>query len=295
MKPLLLSGLCFAFVGTCVAEQVLAEYDWSKRAQSGQLLSGSPLAIDGRAALKIVNTNDTALQVALLKIVNPAITKKLYAIVGEVKYEGVRGAGYLEMWNYFPPLRPGMVEGAYFSRTLGESGEMGKITGTSSWRRFMLPFDRTGATERPTRLEMNLFLPSQGTVYLSPVKLVEYDGSFTTAQAGAANAWWPDWTGGLIGGIAGSVVGCLGSLLAWLASKGKARGFVLVSLKALIALGALSAIAGFVALSLRQPYAVWFVLLLLGMILLSISPFRLKQYQRRYVDLEMRKMEAMDA
>jgi hypothetical protein len=295
MKALFLSSLCFGIVRVCVAGQVLAEYDWSRPAQSGQLTAGLPVTIDGRAALKIVNTNDTPLQAQFLKVLNPAITKKLYAIAGEVKYEGVRGTGYLEMWNYFPPAKPGMVEAAYFSRTLGDSGEMGKLTGTSGWRRFMLPFDRAGASGPPTRLEINLFLPAQGTVYLSPVQLVEYIGNFGGTQTDSANAWWPDWAGGLIGGIGGGVLGCLGGLLAWLASKGKARGFVVATLKSLIALGVLSAAAGFAALSLRQPYGVWFVPLLLGVILLAILPFRLKEYQRRYDDLEMRKMTALDA
>jgi hypothetical protein len=295
MKATLVIGLCFGIVTTCFAEQVLAEYEWSKLAKAGQLLGGVPTTIDGRAALMLVNTNDTPLQASLVKLQNPAITQKLYAIIGEIKYEGVRGTGYLEMWNYFPPAKPGMMEAAYFSRTLGESGEMGKITGTSNWRRFMLPFNRTGTSERPTRLEFNLFLPAQGNVYVGPIKLVEYTGGFGFASASQANAWWPDWAGGLIGGLGGAVIGCLGSLLAWLVSKGKAQGFVLASLKLLIALGVLSAIAGVVALGLRQPYGVWFVLLLLGVLLLAILPSRLKVYQRRYEDLEMRRMAAMDA
>lgn len=295
MKAKTLIGLLFVIVRTCVAEQVLAGYEWSKLAQSGELLGGSPVAVDGRAALKLVNANDTPLQAQLVKVIKPPITKRKYAIVGEIKYEGVHGAGYLEMWNYFPAAKPGALEPGYFSRTLGESGEMGKITGTSNWRRFMLPFDWTQAKEGPTRLEINLFLPAQGTVYLGPIQLVEYTGTFGGAQSASANAWWPDWAGGLIGGIGGAVLGCLGSLLAWLASKGKARGFVLATLKSLIILGVLSALAGVVALSLRQPYGVWFVPLLLGAILLLVLPSRLRQYQKMYENLEMRKMAALDA
>lgn len=295
MKATLVMGIVLGIVKTCLAEQVLVEYDWLKLAQSHELLSGVPITVDGKGVLKIVNTNDTPLQARILKLVNPAITKKLYAITGEVKYEGVRGIGYLEMWNYFPPAKPEMPEAAYFSRTLGESGDLGKLTGTSNWRRFMLPFDRTGTDARPTRLEINLFLPAQGTVFLSSIKLVEYSGGFGEMQGGKAAAWWPDWAGGLIGGIGGSVVGWMGGLLAWLASQGKARGFVLASMRAFIALGLLSLAAGCVALSLHQPYGVWFVPLLLGVILLAISPSRLKQYQRRYEELEMRRMAAMDA
>ena len=91
------------------------------------------------------------------------------------------------------------------------------------------------------------------------------------------------------------MLGCLGGLLAWLASKGRAQSFVLLTLKVLIALGVLSLAAGFLAMALRQPYGVWFVPLLLGVILLAILPSRLKQYQKLYTDAEMRRMTAIDA
>ena len=264
-------------------------------AKTGQLLGGDPVTVDGRAVLKIVNTNDTALSTQLVKLLQPPITKRLYAIVGEVKYSGVRGSGFLEMWTYFPPAKPGMLEAGYFSRTLAESGELAKITGTSDWRHFMLPFDQSGTSKRPTRLEITVLLPAQGTVYLGPIKLVQYDGSFISVASGAPNVWWPDWAAGLVGGIGGSVVGCLGGLLAWLASKGKARRFVLASLKLLIGLGVLLGSAGIWALSLRKPYGVWFVLILMAVILLAVLPARLKQYQRMYEELELRKMASMDA
>ena len=295
MKAILVIGLCFQIITTCAAERVLAEYDWSKLAQSGQQFGGIATTLDGKAALKLANTNDTPLRVQLLKISSPPITKKLYALIGEVKYESVRGEGYLEMWNYFPAAQPGMREASYFSKTLGDSGEMGKITGTSNWRRFMLPFDRSGTSLVPSRLEINLFLPGQGTVYLGQVKLVEYSSTFLATPSGATNAWWPDWAGGLIGGIGGAVLGCLGGLLAWLAAKGKAQSFVILSLKSLIALGVLSLATGFLAMGLRQPYGVWFVPLLLGLILLAILPSRLKQYQKMYTESEMRRMSAIDA
>ena len=159
----------------------------------------------------------------------------------------------------------------------------------------MLPFDRTGTSEVPTRLEMNLFLPGKGTVYIGPMKLVEYTGTFGSGPAGSAAAWWSDSAAGLIGGISGSVLGCLGALLGWLSAKGRARGFVLVSFKLLIGLGILSTAAGLIGLAVQQPYGVWFPLLLAGVLLLGILPFSLRDCQRRYENLEMRKMAAMDA
>jgi len=295
MKTTVALSLWLALGGICRAEQVLAEYDWQKLADGGHLRAGIPVIMEGRAAVKISNTNDTPLQAQLLAITNPPVTKTLYAIVGEVRYEGVQGDGYLEMWNYFPPLKSGMPEGAFFSRTLGVSGEMGKMTGTSSWRRFMLPFDRTGASGPPTRLEINAFLPGRGTVWLGPVKLVEYPGSLMDMQEGGASAWWSDRMAGLIGGTAGAVIGCLGGLMAWLAAKGRSRSFVVGTSLTLIGLGTLSTLAGVIAIALRQPYGVWFPLVLGGVLLLGILPLRLRDFQKRYAEMELRKMSAMDA
>ena len=85
--------------------------------------------MNGRSALKVSNTNDAPLSVQLLRISAPPITKRLYALVGEVKYEGVQGDGYLELWNQFPPLKPNMPGGRYFSRTFGGLGRDGQVEG----------------------------------------------------------------------------------------------------------------------------------------------------------------------
>jgi hypothetical protein len=129
--------------------------------------------LDGRTVLKIENTNDAPLLLSIFKIESPTITSTNYAVLGEIRYENVQGSGYLEMWNYFPPLSPGIPEGPYFSRTLGEagSGPMGRISGTSSWRPFALPFALTGTTN-PTHLEINIFLPGRGVVWLGPPRLM---------------------------------------------------------------------------------------------------------------------------
>src|SRR5439155_14516478 len=131
-------------------------------ASEHRLLGGTPEKVDGRTVLRIENTNQGPLQLSLFTIEKPAITARVYAVFGEIKFENVQGAGYLEMWNVFPPSLLGSTEDRFFSRTLGDFGPMGKITGTSGWRAFSLPFDRTGTTNVPTRLEVNIFLPGPG-------------------------------------------------------------------------------------------------------------------------------------
>ncbi len=166
---------------------------------------------------------------------------------------------------------------------------MRKITGTSKWREFKLPFDRTGASNAPVRLQFNLVLRGRGTVYLSPVKLVEYPGAKS-----AERAWWTDQAAGWWGGLGGGLIGCLGSLTAWLAWQGKARRFVVAVLTVLTSLGVLSGVAALAAFACRQPYAVWFPLSLGAALLLSICPYRLRQYQKKYEELELRRMASVD-
>ena len=134
-------------------------------------LSGMPATVDGAPAVKIENTGTAPLLAPLLTLDWPTITVINYAITGEIKYENVQGAGYLEMWSHFQSA------GKYFSRTLGApgSGPMAVISGSSAerWRAFILPFDRTGTRYSVSKLEVNLYLPGKGVVYLRKVKLVE--------------------------------------------------------------------------------------------------------------------------
>ncbi len=168
-------------------DQILANYDWQQLADANHLLGGTPVQIDGRSALKIVNDSTQPMQLGLVRIASPAVIGTRYALTGEVKYEGVEGAGYLEMWSCFASPQPGAPEARYFSRTMGApgSGPMSKIAGGSDWRSFILPFDRSGTANPPTRLEFNIFLPGNGTVYIGPLTL-EQLGDSTASQTGSA-------------------------------------------------------------------------------------------------------------
>jgi len=209
----------------------------------------------------------------------------MYRITGRVKYANVQGDGYLELWNCFAGL-PQASEQRYFSRTIVESGEMGKLTGSSDWRVYSLPFNSRGAPGAPTKLEINLVLPGKGVVYLEPIKLQEFSG---------ARGWWSGQTTNLVGGIGGGVVGCLGGLAAWLAAKGKARGFVLGIYRFFFGLGVVCSIMLAVALVAGQPLEVWLIFLLGGAILATVGPTNLRRARKQYEELEMRRMTSVDA
>lgn len=281
----------FAFASAASAQETVATHDWKVVQQSGQgAASGTVVTNDGKLVLQIGST-DAGFETRLLTITNPPISKPLYAITGQIKYENVSGDGYLEMWNYFPPLKAGMPEGKFFSRTLAEYGDMKKIHGTSDWRNFILPFNSEGASGAPTRLEVNLVLPGKGNVYVGPLKVVTYEPN----QLGAiVRGGWTNGIGPWIGILAVPLVGCFGLLLGWLAKNGRARTFVIFGLRGLALIGVLLIIAGLLAIVRQQPTAVWLPMLLFGVLLSSIF-LQLPTIQRRYEELELRRMNSQDA
>ncbi|MHA3772527.1 hypothetical protein ACXR0O_13410 [Verrucomicrobiota bacterium sgz303538] len=289
MKHIAVSLLTFllGLASVHAEESTVAEFFWQQLAQAGQLKVGTVVTLpDKSVALKVENAGPDPLQANLLTIEKPKITTDFYAVTGEVRYENVAGDGFLEMWNHFEP------SGAFFSRTLGEFGPMGKLRGTSDWRPFTLPFNATGAKSHPSKLVINLRLPGKGVVYLRSLKLVQ--SSRMGALPSHAGAWWSDRGAGWIGGIGGALLGCLGSLMEWCAKRGKSRTFVVISCRVLIGIGAVATVAGLFALLLHQPYGVWYVLLLLGVLCVVIFPFRLRRYQEHYRNLELRRMSALD-
>ena len=301
-KPLLICLTLFMALSATAQEpksKVLATYYPS---QKDHLVT-----LDGKSVYKFENTNDTQLQIQLVKIFKPKLSTTAYAITGQIKYENVQGTGYLEMWNVFPPAHPGMPEEQYFSRTLGDSGEMGKITGTCDWRDFSLPFDPAGASGPPTRLEINLILPGRGTVYLTPVKLVKYSAGFSlSSESDRSNSgssggwnpaagWWPAHAAPWVGAIGGPLIGFMGGLLGWLSQKGIARAFVLTAWKCGIAFGLVCLIATAIAVIVGQPWFVAMPLFVFGFVSAVVFSTTWSAARKRYDEVEIRRMASMDA
>jgi hypothetical protein len=299
--------------------KTLRIYDWNDLARQ-QTLPGEVISMDGMSVLKIENTNDAPLVVSFFKITNSAIIEKAFVVSFEMKYENVQvqsgsGAngfedsplnrlikqreaegitnvviggrranpeerwvnpGRLSFLQKFPPDFSGQDERTNKSEFY--------FSGTSIWKAHDLKVDRTENVGFPMDLELKLSLPRSGTIYLRPVKIL-----------GVVGSWWTPQQISLIGGIGGSVIGCFGALLGLLASRGKARTFVLTTMKIFIALGILLTIAGFAAVVSGQPYAVWYALLLPGVILTLVFSLTLPSIQRRYDELEIRRMTSVDA
>ncbi len=273
------------------AEKTLRQVHWAQVERDGLLLGGEVMPAgngDTFDQLKIENKGDTSLTVHVLTIADPGVTTSTYALTGQVRYEDVVGDAYLEMQNQFGS------DGAFYSRTLGRHQMTAKLSGTSAWRPFSLPFfvnaDRPG---RPTRIDLNVVLPGCGAVYLGSVRLVEYQaGEDPLAIPGQ---WWSGRTAGWIGGIGGSVVGLVGGLIGTLASFGRARRITLGMTTAFIMFGACAVAAGVVAAATGQPYAVYYPLLLGGGICAVVLGCIRPQLRRRYEEVELRRMQAVDA
>jgi hypothetical protein len=210
-----------------------------------------------------------------------------------IRYANVQGAGYLELDSHFGK------KGTFFTRGLASAGPMGKISGNSGWRHFVLPFSYNssdpadGALLLPEKLSLALYLPGSGTVSIRDVALFQYANGENPLQPDGQ--WFGSRSAGLIGGIGGTLLGLWGGLIGVLSSRGKARTFALASAKALLLLGIVSAIGGVVAWAAGQPNAVYYPLLLIGIILIAVIGTLRKNLALRYEQLEMKKMQSMDA
>jgi hypothetical protein len=260
--------------------EVVQDFSWKEMAETGKLLAGDVLPGAGEGPqdqLRIDNPASEPRTITLFVLDKPGVSTFRYAVTGTVRCENVKGRSYLEMWSQF-------ADGSeYFSRTLGDSGPMQSLEGSSDWRSFALPFSSQKKLGLPVRLVINVVLVDTGTVYLGPLKLIEY-----------TNSWWSEQSGGWIGGIGGGVFGILGAMIGVLAGLGKARRFVLTLTTILALLGAVGLILGGVAFLLKQPYAVYYPLLLCGVILAAVCGGNLPVLRRRYEEMELRKMSAMD-
>jgi hypothetical protein len=231
-------------------------------------------------------------QQLLLELPDPGISLPVYALKGMVRYNDVQGDGFLQLDSHFGGA------GTFFSKSLAAAGPLGKLSGSSDWRPFVLPFyansgdQADDAAPLPDKLTLSLVLPGAGTVSISDVGLYQYASGEDPLQA--AGQWFGDRSAALLGGIGGALIGLWGALIGVLASRGKARTFVLGSANALLVIGIASLVGGVAAVATAQPYAVYYPLLLIGIILVVVFGKMRGNLSARYEQLELKKMQSMD-
>lgn len=276
MRCVLVSGVA-ALTLAAAASAAGPTIDWSsERVEQGTVLPGR--APGGGAALRLVSRSQNGVTFPLAEIDDPGIQGDTYSVVGQVRYESVKGAAYLEMWSVFAD------GGRYFTRTLADSGPLASLRGTSGWRRFELRFFLEGHAP-PTRLELNVVLPGSGTVVLGPLNL---------APSASAAAWWSERTSALVGAILGSAIGLAGAAVGTLAGRGRGRRLVLAALVGMVVVGAVLLVVAGAALIAGQPSHVWYPALLGGAISFALGVALLRPLRRRYAEIELRRMRALD-
>ena len=287
-SALLVVASCVLLASTAWSEEIVRRIEWQALAAANALKSGTVVAAEegsGGRSLRLVHQAGPV-TLPLLTVEQPGIRTERYALRGRVKYERVAAGGYLEMWSHLP-------EGSFFTRSLGESGPMRHLQGSSGWRPFVLPFFNRPGGASPRKLTFNLVLAGAGSVEIGPVELVQFAPEEN--PLGGSSAWWSDRDAGILGGVAGSALGILGAVIGWLGSAGRAKGFVLSTLKAVRWAGIGVLVLGVVAFLTGQPYEVYYSLVLLGGISATLGFVLPRALSKRYEDLELRRMQALDA
>jgi len=277
-----------------MAEDHVATIRWSELKAAGKLENGEVIRPSAESSsssaeeLLIVNEAATPLTVHLATIDPAGVSKFNYTVSGRVRYEDVEQPGYLEMWSVFPD------NSRYFSKTLSPSGPTGTIHGTSASREFILPFRSNARSGTPSKLEINLVLPAQGKVWISPLKLSQFGQNEWADAMTVKGAWWGNRTGNLMGAILGPLLGMLGALVGTLSGWGRGKNVCLAICWFAVVFGVVCLITGIVALAMGQPYVVYYPPLLLGSIGTVVMGSILPTIRKRYSDIELRKMESMD-
>jgi hypothetical protein len=232
----------------------------------------------GQPAIQVIGGAEMS-RTTVVNCPAPSIPTDRYVVRGRVKYEHVFGDGYLELLSDFGSKR------IFFTRSLAEFGAMRKLKGDSQWRAFELPFFADPGM-RPEKLTLNVVLPGVGTVVVTEPTLVVVDTS---------NQWWSEEQANLYGGIAGGCLGVLGTLIGCLAAWGKMRRLTLVLFTFGLVVGGGALVAGLAAVACRQPWHVYYPLLLVGVIGVGVLGGNLWNLLRRYRADELRRIAAVDA
>lgn len=265
---------------------------WSELSEQGSLQAGEIVEQDGPHAgvLKIEHAGPGPAVIQLAEIADPGVTAQQYALTGQIRYDNVAGTGFLEMLSYLPDGN------WFFSRTMGQVGPMQSLSGTSTWRDVQLPASLGTDTDvpRPNRLVLNLHLAGPGTVYLSDFTLSHLPDDWA-ATFGWGPGWWSNRVGGLIGGALGSLLGIIGAVVGTLCGLGRGRVVVTALLIMMAAAGVVCLVLGIVALVLGQPYAVYYPLLLIGVLAAVLGGVGIPVSRQRFAEAELRRMQALDA
>jgi hypothetical protein len=167
LRDLLLAGfLVLAFVLACSparrTEQILASLPLDSVdeviTKSGVTLD-SDVTADGRGSIKITASKPVTVRIAEIHGLSVENARLIYR--ARLRSAELDGQAYLEMWCVFPG------QGEYFSRALQTP-----LAGTNDWVSQETPFFLQKG-QSPSRVNLNLVVNGQGTVWLDEVVLAK--------------------------------------------------------------------------------------------------------------------------
>ncbi len=100
------------------------------------------------------------------------------------------------------------------------------------------------------------------------------------------------WFGAIVGGVGGTLCGCLGALTGVLAPRGRGRRAILGSMYLFVGIGLVLILFGVAALVDGQPYAIWFFPILAGTLFSVLNARTIPQVKRRFREAEERRVDA---
>jgi hypothetical protein len=270
------------------AEELVRAVSFSDAIENGVLLAGE-LTDGDTLTVKAVSGEQFQ---PLIELSDPGISSAVYALKGMIRYEDVESDGFLQLDNHFG------ARGTFFTKSLAPAGLLGKISGSSDWRPFLLPFyansddQDDGKSPLPEKLSLGLHLPGSGTVSIRGVGLYQYAAGEDPLQS--TGQWIKSRNATLIAAIGGGLIGLWGAMIGAVSSRGKARRFVLGSANALLLIGLVSLGGGVAAIVAAQPYVVYYPLLFIGIILVVVFGKLRGTLSARYEHLELKRMQSMD-
>lgn len=107
----------------------------------------------------LVEVTDTQ-TVRLFELDNPQVENGMLTYRADVKSEGVKGRGYLEMWCRLPD------RGEFFSK-----GFHNALKGTNDWSSYEVPFYLKRG-QRPDQIKLNVTLEGGGKLWMKNIELL---------------------------------------------------------------------------------------------------------------------------
>lgn len=223
------------------AEEPVLEVQWDALAAAGGLLTGKVLPGVPGGALRIEADAEGPHNIVVWSLDKPPLSSKRWRLEGQVRHLNVAGEGHLILMS--------TLDGRdYLTKTVAPTGPLGRLSGHSDWRPFVLPFDAGDRPTPPDKLTLQLFLSGEGTVDIGSLRLYPSFDDALVADLGP-RLGWNQATFGLAAGLLGSLFGLLGGVLGLLNASRKAPTLVWIIQKGAMALGVVAMGLGIAAIA----------------------------------------------